>query len=107
MSKNCECRQTTKELAQAVSVLAGFRVTTERVLTWRARLAQEYCDEMFEKDPDQACAGNPYLASEMIGLSYIYSKRRARQLAKAIAARVCANRTAGRRKQMRRDKTCV
>ena len=103
-SNKCTCRQSTRELTSLVSDLRGFDATTTTVLKWRRDLAQEYCDARFESDPDGACMNNPYLPSEMIGPCYIYSDKRLRQIAGAIAARIDKEKTMGRRNYFARLK---
>ena len=97
-ANKCLCRQSTRELTKLVSEIAGFPVTGQTVLRWRRALAQEYCDQRWATDTDAACIGNPYLPNEMIGSAYIYSERRLRQVAIAIAARLSKEKTLGRRR---------
>lgn len=97
-ANKCLCRQLTRELTKLVSDIAGFSVTVQTVLKWRRDLAQEWCDLRWATDPDAACMGNPYLPNEMIGPCYIYSERRLKQIAIAIADRLSKEKTLGRRR---------
>jgi hypothetical protein len=83
-----------------VSALVGFKISVQTFRNHRLELAQDYCDERWETDPEAACIGNPFLASEMIGPAYIYNAARATALVKAVAARISREKTMGRRKQM-------
>ena len=96
----CTCRQTTRELTRRVSQMVGFKISVQTFRDHRLELAQAYCDERWDNDPEAACIGNPYLASEMIAAAYIYNAARADLLVKAVAARISRDKTMGRRKQM-------